>query len=157
MDSEQSDIVVTEIEADLTQARRTSIMAHSVVIMLQEMGLPQDMNDDLSSVCTDLGDIWGAQQEFTDRLQNMIKADRSWEMVGDALTDLRASMDHVAWHLKSVREPLTRIAEFAYGQENDTPRVHRRSLHHASLRSGNGSAPLRGMSPSTQLHPAGSC
>ena len=91
-------------------------MAHSVVIMFKEMGLPQDMDDDLASVCTDLGDLWGAQKEFADRLQGMLKEERGWEMVGDALTDLRASIDHVAWHLKSVREPLTRIAEYAYGQ-----------------------------------------
>jgi len=119
LNSEQSDFVVTELEADLMQARKNSLMAHSVVIMLQEMGLPQDMNEDLSSVCTDLGDLWGAQQEFAERLQNMLKGERGWEMVGDALTDLRASIDHVAWHLQSVREPLTRIAEYAYGQPDE--------------------------------------
>ena len=117
MTSENSDAVVTEMDADIQQARRTSVMAHSVVILLKEMGLPEDMDDDLASVCTDLGDLWGAQQEFADHLQNMLKAERSWEMVGDALTDMRASIDHIAWHLKSVREPLTRIAEYAYDQD----------------------------------------
>lgn len=120
MTSENGDSVVTEIEADLNQARRNSLMAHSVVIMMKEMGLPQDMDEDLASVSTDLGDLWGAQQEFTDTLQTMLKADRSWDMVGDALTDLRAHIDHVAWHLQSVREPLTRIAEFAYGQDDES-------------------------------------
>lgn len=120
MTSEKSDVIVTEMEADIQQARRTSVMAHSVVILLKEMGLPQDMDDDLASVCTDLGDLWGAQQEFADRLQNMLKAERSWEMVGDALVDMRASIDHIAWHLKSVREPLTRIAEYAYGQTKES-------------------------------------
>ncbi|MCH8826756.1 MAG: hypothetical protein J4N64_01525 [Chloroflexi bacterium] len=116
MTSGSSDFTVTELDADVQQARRNSVMAHSVVIMFKEMGLPQDMDDDLASVCTDLGDLWGAQKEFADRLQGMLKAERGWDMVGDALTDLRASIDHVAWHLKSVREPLTRIAEYAYGQ-----------------------------------------
>ena len=108
-----------EVEADLQQARRNSLMAHSIVIMFQEMGLPMDMNEDLASVCTDLGDLWGTQQEFTDRLHAMLKSERSWEMVGDALTDLRAFMDHMVWHLQSVREPITRMAEYAYGQDNE--------------------------------------
>jgi len=49
----------------------------------------------------------------------MLKSERSWEMVGDALTDLRAFMDHMVWHLQSVREPITRIAEYAYGRDNE--------------------------------------
>tara|TARA_B100000809_G_C14920630_1_gene453228 strand:- start:364 stop:726 length:363 start_codon:yes stop_codon:yes gene_type:complete len=117
--SENGDNAVGEIEADLQQARRNSLMAHSIVIMFKEMDLPEDMDGDLASVCTDLGDLWGAQQEFTDRLQAMLKSQRSWEMVGDALTDLRAFMDHMVWHLQSVREPITRMAEYAYGQDSE--------------------------------------
>lgn len=104
------------MEADLNQARRTAVMAHSVVVMLREMGLPDTLDAELASVSTDLGDLWGAQKEFTDRLHNMLKTSKDWDAVGDSLIDMRASIDHIAWHLESVREPLTRIAEYAYAQ-----------------------------------------
>ena len=35
---------------NLEQARRTALMAHSIVIMLKEMGLPDEKDDTLSVV-----------------------------------------------------------------------------------------------------------
>ncbi len=115
--SEQTAVV--EMEADLNHARRTAVMAHSVVVLLREMGLPATLDAELASVGTDLGDLWGAQKEFTDRLNNMLKTSGDWDAIGDSLVDMRASIDHIAWHLESVREPLTRIAEYAYAQAQD--------------------------------------
>ena len=111
--------VATEMEADLNQARRTAVMAHNVVIRLRELGLPDSLNADLASVSTDLGDLWGAQKEFTDHLHNMLKTSHDWESVGDSFVDMRAAIEHMEWHLQSIREPLTRLAEYAYSQSHD--------------------------------------
>ena len=108
-----------EMEADLNQARRTAVMAHNVVIRLRELGLPEALDDELASVSTDLGDLWGAQKEFTDHLHNMLKTSHDWDSVGDSLVDMRASIEHIAWHLESIREPLTKLAEYAYSQAHD--------------------------------------
>ena len=109
----------TEMEADLNQARRTAVMAHNVVIRLRELGLPEDLDSELVSVSTDLGDLWGAQKEFTDHLHNMLKTSHDWDSVGDSFVDMRASIEHIAWHLESIREPLTKLAEYAYSQSDD--------------------------------------
>ena len=106
----------TEMEADLNQARRNAVMAHSVVIHLRQLGLPNDMDDELAAVSTDLGDLWGAQKEFTDLLHNMLKNAHDWQSLGDALVDMRASVEHIAWHLQSIQEPITKLAEYAYAQ-----------------------------------------
>ena len=111
-------IAATEIEADLNQARRTAVMAHNVVIRMRELGLPDTLDNELASVSTDLGDLWGAQKEFTDHLHNMLKASHDWDSVGDSLVDMRASIEHIAWHLDSIREPLTKLAEYAYSQSD---------------------------------------
>jgi len=108
---------VTEIEPNLEHARRTAVMAHQVVIKLREMGLPQGLDEELASLCTDLGDLWSAQKEFSERFEDMLKSAEDWDAIGDSLVDLRASIDHMAWHLESVRKPLTRVAEFAYNQD----------------------------------------
>ena len=110
---------VIEMEADLNQARRTAVMAHNVVIRMREMGLPDSLDAELASVSTDLGDLWGAQKEFTDHLHNMLKTSHDWDSIGDSLVDMRASIEHIAWHLESIREPLTRLAEYAYSQGSD--------------------------------------
>ena len=112
-------IAAIEMEADLNQARRTAVMAHNVVIRLRELGLPDTLDAELASVSTDLGDLWGAQKEFTDHLHNMLKTSHDWDSVGDSLVDMRASIEHIAWHLDSIREPLTKLAEYAYSQAHD--------------------------------------
>ena len=87
-------IAAIEMEADLNQARRTSVMAHNVVIRMRELGLPDTLDAELASVSTDLGDLWGAQKEFTDLLHNMLKTSHDWDSIGDSLVDMRSSIDH---------------------------------------------------------------
>ena len=99
---------------DLDQARRTALMAHSVVIKLQELGLPDDLGDDLAALSTDLGDLWGAQKAFDDCLDGMLNSSADWEAVAERLVDLSTVIEHIGWHAKSVREPIGRIAEYAY-------------------------------------------
>ena len=107
-----------EREPRLQQAREASLMAHGVVIKLKEMGLPEDLDDELSQLCTDLGDLWSAQKTLAEQFETFIGADREWTDVGDQLVDLRASIDHMAWHMKNLRRPMTTITRFAYSQNN---------------------------------------
>ena len=110
-----------ELEPDIKQARRTALVAHDVVIKLKKMGLPQNLDKELASLSTDLGDLWSAQKEFTGRLECFLKSPRDWDTVGNHLVDLRSSIDHIGWHLNSVRKPLTRITQFAY-RKNHKPK-----------------------------------
>lgn len=103
-----------ELKPDLDRARQTANLAHGVVVKLKEMGLPQDLDRELASLSTDLGDLWSAQKAMAARLKGFLKPPHDWEAVGDSLVDLRANIDHMAWHLKSVHRPLTQITRFAY-------------------------------------------
>ena len=103
-------------EADLAMARRTAAVSHGVVIKFQEMGLPEDMYEDLARLSCDLGDLWSAHKALEDRLDSLVRSPHRWEDAGDHLVDLRANVDHIAWHVKSVRRPLSNMAQYAYRQ-----------------------------------------
>ena len=90
-------------------------MAHGVLVRLKELGLPEDLDEALGQLGTDLGDLWGAQKTLTDQLEAFLSSD-DWNAAGDNLTDLRSSLDHMAWHMKSVRRPMGKITRFAYGK-----------------------------------------
>ncbi len=94
--------------------------AHEVVIKFRELGLPESFDDDLAALCTDLGDLWAAHSEISDRIDLLLKASGGWGDVGDRLVDLRSSIDHIGWHVKSVRQPINRIARFALGQAQES-------------------------------------
>ena len=103
-----------ELKADLEQARHTSDVGHNVVIKFKEIGLPQAFDKELAALSTDLGDLWSAQKTLVAHLDGLLKSPSDWEAVGDYLVDLRASIDHITWHLNSVRKPLKSITRFAY-------------------------------------------
>ncbi len=102
------------MDPDIQHARRTALAAHSVVIKLQEMGLPDSLEDELAALSTDLGDLWSAQKELADQLEGLVRSEADWNQVGNHLVDLRATVDHIAWHLGSVRRPMTKITRYAY-------------------------------------------
>ena len=102
------------MEPDQQHARRTGMAAHSVVAKLQEMGLPDSLDGELAALSTDLGDLWGAQKELADQLERLVRTEADWSAVGDHLVDLRATVDHISWHLSSVRRPMTKITRYAY-------------------------------------------
>jgi hypothetical protein len=100
----------------LDRARQTANVAHGVVIRFKEMGLPESLDAELASLCTDLGDLWSAGEALSESLQAMVEAPADWEALGDSLVDIRTGIDHMSWHLKSVKRPLTRITHHAYRQ-----------------------------------------
>ncbi len=105
-----------DLEPDLAQARQTALMAHAVVIRLKEMGLPEEFDEALGTVCTDLGDIWSSQKGLSGRLEDLVDHADDWEAVADCLVDLRAAVDHLSTHVETVKEPIQRLAEYAYEQ-----------------------------------------
>ena len=79
------------------------------------MGLPESFDKELAALSTDLGDLWGAQKSFSDRIELLLSNNvDDWKSTGEHLVDLRGTIDHMAWHLKSVRKPLTKVTQFAY-------------------------------------------
>ncbi len=117
MASIESNGILSEIEPNFEQARSMSVMAHGVVVKLKELGLPEALNDELAHLSTDLGDLWGAQKELAERLEGMLESAGDWHAIGDCLVDLKASIEHISWHVKSVKRPLNKITRFAYQQD----------------------------------------
>ena len=103
-------------EPDLEQARRTSGVAHEVVVKLKEMGIPPGLDDELASLSTDLGDLWSAEKRLSKDLEQFLRSPADWESIGNTLVDLKATINHIEWHLKCVRAPLNKIVRFAYKQ-----------------------------------------
>lgn len=114
---------VPDLEPNMAQARQTAVMAHNVVIKLKEMGLPDMFDENLAKLSTDLGDLWNAQRQLTSRMENFLNSGSDWETTAETLVDLKATLDHIRWHLRSVKHPMKQITEFAYGQvgEDESP------------------------------------
>jgi len=89
-------------------------MAHSVVIKFKELGLPEHLDEELSKLSTDIGDLWAAQKMLASHFETLLTLSNNWKSVGESLVDIRAEVDHISWHVKSVRRPLTKITRFAY-------------------------------------------
>lgn len=105
-----------EREPNLEEARRAALMAHQFVVKLKKMGLPDEMDGDLSKFGTDLGDLWSAQNALAKQVEAFIKSRGDWSAVGDGIADLQATVEHMAWHAESVRAPMESIALWAYSQ-----------------------------------------
>ena len=107
---------MTEITPDLPHARQTALMAHAIVIRLKEMGLPEELDEDLGTLCTDLGDIWAAHKTLSARLDDLVESADDWEAAADCLVDLRATIDHIGTHVETAGESIDRVALYAYEQ-----------------------------------------
>lgn len=109
-----------EFAPNLGGARITAHMAHAIVIKLKEMDLPDSLDGDLARLSTDLSDLWNAQKELNRRLENLLKVSGQWGVMGDLLVDIRSDIDHMSWHMKSIRKPLTKITRYAYRKDLDS-------------------------------------
>lgn len=102
------------VAPNLERARRTALVAHSIVIKLKEMGLPDSLEMDLAALSTDLADIWGAQAALSEQLEKLVGSPGDWNSVGESLVDLKALVSHINLHGKHVRKPINKITLFAY-------------------------------------------
>ena len=97
---------------------------HLILVKLIEQGLEETYDEDLAKLCTDLGDLWGAQLSFTARLGDFLdtetSTDDSWNKLADCLADICSELEHMAWHIQSVKGPIERVAQRAYqsGDQN---------------------------------------
>ena len=123
MDADDKSTTADGVEPDKAQARRTALMAHDIVIKFKVMGLPDRLDGELATLSTDLGDLWGTQKALADRLERFLRSPDDWETVGDYLVDLRATIDHMNTHGRSVRRPMNSIARYAYRKAAETEAV----------------------------------
>ena len=84
------------------------------------MGLPEELDEELASLSTDLGDLWAANMRLVEQLDLFLSAPSDWGKIGDRMADMKASIDHMAWHVESIRSPLDRIAVFAYESSDES-------------------------------------
>ena len=83
------------------------------------MGLPDEYDDELAAVCTDLGDLWSAEKLLNKQLEALLDDSADWANVGDVLVDLKSTINHIAWHIRSAVGPIEKLAMFAYGKSED--------------------------------------
>lgn len=103
-----------ELQVDVDGARETALRAHAVIVKLKELGLPQHLDADLARLSTDLSDLCHAEIVLGKQLQSLLESSADWQNIGDCLTDLRTTLDHIGWHVQSARTPAKSIAMFAY-------------------------------------------
>ena len=111
-----NDDIMDISQVDLNQARQRSAMSHRILVKLKEMGISEELDGDLSRLCTDLGDIWSAQIVFAEKLGEFLESQEDWGILGNLLVDIMSQLDHVSWHLDSVKGPIEKISEYAYGR-----------------------------------------
>ena len=103
-----------ELPADTDGARKTALRAHAIVVKLKEMGLPEHLDADLARLSTDLSDICHAESVLDKQLKLLLESSEDWQDIGDCLIDLRTTLDHIGWHIKSAGTPAKTIAMFSY-------------------------------------------
>ena len=92
-------------------ARDRSAIAHQILVKFKEMGFSEENDEDLAKLCTDLADLWGAQKSFNEVLLDLIEnKSHDWKLIAQRLTDIKSQVDHMSWHIASVKDPLEKIA-----------------------------------------------
>lgn len=102
------------VEPNLTQARNKSVMAHEILVKFQEMGLPDDMTDEVAKLATSLGDIWNAHLYITNSIKTLINDSVDWDSMGDSLTDIYTHLEHAEWHEKDIKDLVFKISQYSY-------------------------------------------
>ena len=111
-----NDNIMDISQANFNRARQRSAMAHSILVKLKTMGISEELDGELSRLCTDLGDIWSAQIVYAEKLGEFLDSSEDWGTLGDLLADIMSQLDHVSWHLDSVKGPIEKISQYAYGR-----------------------------------------
>ena len=104
---------------NLEQARRRSGLAHRVLVKLKTMGLSDDY-DSLATLCTDIGDLWSSQLVFLEILNRFLEESDNWDSIGDDFADMLSDVEHISWHIDSLKKPLEILAQYSYSQSKNT-------------------------------------
>jgi hypothetical protein len=105
---------------NLYQARRRSELAHRVLVKLKTLGLSDDQDDALATLCTDIGDLWSSQLVFLEILNRFLEKSDNWDSIGDDLVDMLSNVEHISWHIDSLKKPLETLAQYSYSESKNT-------------------------------------
>ncbi len=105
-------------EPNLEQARRRSGLAHRILVKLKTFGSGDQHDDELAKLCTDVADLWGAQLEFGEILNRFLEESDQWDSIGDDFVDMLSSVQHISWHIDSIKKPLETFSEYSYSQSD---------------------------------------
>ena len=103
-----------ESRSSIIRAREKAVKAHSVVIKFKELGLPEDMDSELAKFSTDLADLCSESEMISSELDKLINRSGDWAQVANTMVDIQARLDHLSWHVKSIRRPLNRLTTYSY-------------------------------------------
>ena len=113
-----------ESRAGVIRAREKASKALSVVIKFKEMGLPEDMDTELAKLSTDLADLCSESEMISSELDKLINYADDWAQISNTMVDIQARVDHLRWHLKSIRRPLIRITRYSYSVAEPEGRIN---------------------------------
>ena len=105
-------------EPNLDHARRRSGLAHRILVKLKTIGSEDRYDDELAKLCTDVADLWGAQLVFGEILNRFLEESDQWDSIGDDFVDMLSSVEHMSWHIDSIKKPLATIVEYSYSQSD---------------------------------------
>ncbi|MEE2885400.1 MAG: hypothetical protein VX701_06875 [Chloroflexota bacterium] len=106
----------SDSRASVIRAREKAVKAHSVVIKFKEMGLPEEMDAELAIFSTDVADVCSESEMISSELDKLVAGSDDWTQIANTMVDIQARVDHLAWHLKSIRRPLNRITTYSYSR-----------------------------------------
>jgi len=109
------------MDPNLELARERAAVAHQILIKFKEIGLSEDHDEDLARLCTDLADLWSSQNSYNQLLMEFLENEtRDWKFIAEHLTDIKSHIDHISWHIRSVKDPIERMAVECYeASKND--------------------------------------
>ena len=106
----------SDSRASVIRAREKAVKAHSVVIKFKEMGLPEEMDAELAIFSTDVADVCSESEMISSELDKLVAGSDDWTQIANTMVDIQARVDHLRWHLKSIRRPLIRMTRYSYSR-----------------------------------------
>ena len=105
-----------ELQPGFSTPRQVAELAHRILVKFKEMELPDDFDQQLAVLCTDLSDCWSASKDLENKLKILLNEDHGWDSIGEILVDIRSIIDHLDRHVKSVKKPINMITNFSYSE-----------------------------------------
>ena len=84
-----------ELQPGFSKPRQVAELAHRILVKFKEMELPDDFDQQLAVLCTDLSDCWSASKDLENKLKILLNEDHGWDSIGEILVDIRSIIDHL--------------------------------------------------------------
>ena len=101
-------------EPNFLQARNTAILAHRIVVKLQEIGLPDELENTIGDIGTDLADLCSINNNISSLVEKLINDPPEWESMANTIIDLKSTVEHMNVHAHKFGKTANKIARFAY-------------------------------------------